>query len=433
MGSIRLRPDNGNLFFDFNYLGKRYREQTALKDTKANRKLAEAALGRIEADIASGRFDYSKYFPNSKNVNLAIQNIFGETPKINASAEFSAITKEVIQTPLFSAFANTWFEETKISWRRTYIRTIRTTLDKYLLVEFGDRMVHSILREDLLAYRSLLGKAPGRSGQGLAPRSINGIMLGLKQILNEAADRYNFNTPTQRIKPLKVRKIDIAPFTLDEVQLIISRIRADYRQYLTVRFFTGMRTGEVDGLKWKYIDFERRQILIRETFTAGQMELDTKTEQSKREIHMSQTVYDALKIQFDATAGMSDFVFCTGGGNPLNLNNFNNRVWTPLLRHLKIEYRKPYMMRHTAATLWLAAGENPEWIARQLGHSSTEMLFRVYSRYVPNMTRQDGSAFERMLASKLQPAQATTTATETTTPIALPLVRVNTTLQGLIK
>ena len=210
-----------------------------------------------------------------------------------------------------------------------------------------------------------------------------------------------------------VRKIDIAPFTLDEVQLIISRVRVDYRQYLTVRFFTGMRTGEVDGLKWKYIDFERRQILIRETFTAGQMELDTKTEQSKREIHMSQTVYDALKIQFDATAGMSDFVFCTGGGNPLNLNNFNNRVWTPLLRHLKIEYRKPYMMRHTAATLWLAAGENPEWIARQLGHSSTEMLFRVYSRYVPNMTRQDGSAFERMLASKLQPPQATTT------PIAL--------------
>ena len=58
-------------------------------------------------------------------------------------------------------------------------------------------------------------------------------------------------------------------------------------------------------------------------------------------------------------------------------------------------------MRHTAATLWLASGEAPEWIARQLGHSSTEMLFRVYSRYVPNLTRQDGSAMERLLASRL--------------------------------
>lgn len=95
MGSIRLRPYNGNLFFDFNFLGKRYREQTALKDTKSNRKLAEAALGRIEADIASGHFDYSKYFPNSKNVNLAIQNILGETPKINTRSEFSVVTNRL--------------------------------------------------------------------------------------------------------------------------------------------------------------------------------------------------------------------------------------------------------------------------------------------------------------------------------------------------
>ena len=59
-------------------------------------------------------------------------------------------------------------------------------------------------------------------------------------------------------------------------------------------------------------------------------------------------------------------------------------------------------MRHTAATLWLAAGENPEWIARQLGHANTEMLFKVYSRYVPNLTRQDGSAMERLLAANLE-------------------------------
>jgi integrase len=57
-----------------------------------------------------------------------------------------------------------------------------------------------------------------------------------------------------------------------------------------------------------------------------------------------------------------------------------------------------YQTRHTAATLWLAAGENPEWIARQMGHNTTEMLFRVYSRFVPNLTRKDGSAFEALLS-----------------------------------
>ena len=72
-----------------------------------------------------------------------------------------------------------------------------------------------------------------------------------------------------------------------------------------------------------------------------------------------------------------------------------------LLRHLGLERRRPYQMRHTAATLWLASGEAPEWIARQLGHTTTEMLFRVYSRYVPNLTRRDGSAFERLITQSI--------------------------------
>jgi integrase len=54
-------------------------------------------------------------------------------------------------------------------------------------------------------------------------------------------------------------------------------------------------------------------------------------------------------------------------------------------------------MRHTAATLMLASGENPEWIAAMLGHSTTEMLFRVYSRFVPNLTRNDGRAYTGLL------------------------------------
>ncbi len=51
--------------------------------------------------------------------------------------------------------------------------------------------------------------------------------------------------------------------------------------------------------------------------------------------------------------------------------------------------------------MWLASGENPEWVARQLGHANVEMLFKVYSRFIPNLTRQDGSAFEKFLDDKL--------------------------------
>ena len=58
-------------------------------------------------------------------------------------------------------------------------------------------------------------------------------------------------------------------------------------------------------------------------------------------------------------------------------------------------------MRHTAATLWLASGEAPEWCARQLGHTTTEMLFKTYSRYVPNYTRRDGALVDQLIESQL--------------------------------
>ncbi|MEY8250960.1 MAG: integrase, partial [Colwellia sp.] len=83
-------------------------------------------------------------------------------------------------------------------------------------------------------------------------------------------------------------------------------------------------------------------------------------------------------------------------------NNITKRVWYPMLAHLDLRKRRPYQTRHTAATLWLASGESPEWIARQMGHVNTEMLFRVYSRYVPNLTRRDGSAFERLLTNSFE-------------------------------
>ena len=94
------------------------------------------------------------------------------------------------------------------------------------------------------------------------------------------------------------------PFTLDEVLQILSTVREDFRNYYTVRFFTGMRTAEVDGLQWKYVDFQRRQILIRETWVGGKLDY-TKNDGSQREIDMSEPVYQALIGQREKPAAAS--------------------------------------------------------------------------------------------------------------------------------
>lgn len=392
MGSIRTLPSKGTLFMDFRFQGQRLREYTLLADTPGNRKRLQKFLDRIETEIALGTFDYAKTFSKPLPNRQA-----DEAPDTNEAASLTRIENPRRATPLFKEFANLWFSENEIQWRRSYRITQRGALDKYLIPQFGDRPVGDITKADILAFRAYVAKAPARAeNTTLSNRRINAVMKPLRQILNEAADRFEFQTAFRNIKPLKNKRSDVLPFSLAEVQLILARAREDYRPYFTVRFFTGMRTGEVHGLKWKYVDFDRRLILIRESIVLGE-EDELKTEDSQRDIQMTQVVYDALQVQAKSTRKLSEYVFCNKAGNPLDNKNFNNRVWSPLLRHLGLTHRRPYQMRHTTATLWLASGEAPEWIARQLGHTTTEMLFRTYSRFVPNLTRQDGSAFDRLL------------------------------------
>ena len=405
MASIQIRKETGCLILDFYYAGKRCREQTALKDTAANRKRLQKVLDRIEADIAAGTFDYRRFFPGSKNAakfDPAPAGAIGAPQTVSAvGVAVSPTAPSVPSTPLFKDFAETWYAEKEVEWRRSYRTTIRRELDRALIPKFGEKEVGQISKADVLAYRAELGKATAKGKQSkLSAARINKMLNPLRQILNEAADRFDFRTPFDSVKQLKTKRTDVDPFTLAEVKQVLDTVRPDFKHYFTVRFFTGMRTGEIDGLQWKYVDFENRLILVRETVVGGEEEY-TKTDGSQRDIQMSQLVFDALKAQFEATGKLSKFVFCNRLGTPLDHKNVTNRVWYPLLRHLNLKKRRPYQCRHTAATLWLASGEAPEWIARQLGHTTTEMLFRVYSRYVPNLTRRDGSAFERLITQTL--------------------------------
>ncbi|ART56301.1 MULTISPECIES: site-specific integrase [Comamonadaceae] len=403
MGSIRRLESKGTLFLDFRYAGQRLREYTTLPDTSANRKRLLKVLERIEGEIALGAFDYQKTFGKPLP---AVETDPPQEPMLAGPAP-GALKQPPSTTPLFSDFAEVWFVEAEVTWRRSYSITQRGALDKYLIPFFGDKEVGQITKADVLAFRASLAKVPARkSSNTLSNRRINSIMKPLRQILNEAADRFEFTSAFRNIKPLKMKRSDVMPFTLEDVQRILSTARADYRNYFTVRFFTGMRTGEVHGLKWKYIDFERRLILVRESIVLNE-EDELKTDGSMRDIQMNEMVFDALQAQFKTRHPDSEYVFSLRSGKPIDNQNFLNRVWAPLLRHLGLEHRRAYQMRHTAATLWLAAGEAPEWIARQLGHTSTEMLFRVYSRYVPNLTRRDGSAMERLLKQHISLAPVT--------------------------
>ncbi len=392
MAKLRARPDTGMLYIDFNYRNTRCREQTALKDTKENRKRVKSLLDRILNEIDQGSFDYASTFPGSPKAKK-FATATNPTPTVSRSPDEQ---KPDNQTAAFSDFAALWQIEMSPQWKRSHRMGVEEILTRNLLPVFGQKPIHAITKADVLSFRATLSTLPGRKGTLSASR-INKIMCILRQILNEASDRFNFASAFRGVKPLKQKRPDVHPFTLDEVRLLIESVRSDYRHYLTIRFFTAMRTCEINGLKWKYVDFDSNLILVRETFVAGHEEIGGKTEQSVRDIPMQPMVREAMEALYKTRIPGCEWVFANASGNPIDAKNFTNRVWYPLLRYLNLDKRRPYQTRHTAATLMLAAGENPEWIARVMGHVDTTMLFKVYSRFVPNLTRQDGQAMAGLI------------------------------------
>lgn len=407
MAKVRARPETGLLYLDFFYRGIRCREQTALTDTAVNRKRVQALLNRIEKEIQQGLFDYGTTFPNS-----ARAAVFTSDAEVRLSAAATATTPVAAPsdqtTPTFAEFSILWRGEMAPQWRRLHRQSVDAIFDAHLLPAFGEKPLATITKADVLAFRAKLALHPGRSDETLSAATINKIMGILRQCQTEASERFGLPDVFKGVKRLKSRRPDVEPFSLDEVEQIQSTIRADFRNYVTVRFFTGMRTGEINGLKWKYVDFEKELILVREVFSSGKAEENAKTESSLRDIPMLPMVKEALRAQWEERNPESEYVFSTRDGHPIDAHNFTNRVWYPLLRYLNLAKRRPYQTRHTTATLMLASGENPEWIARLMGHVNTQMLFSVYSRFVPNLMRRDGLAFTGLVTRTLSPAQKET-------------------------
>ncbi|HVC18185.1 MAG TPA: site-specific integrase, partial [Rhodanobacter sp.] len=369
-------------------------------------------LRKVEQAIKDGSFVYAQFFPNSPRAARfasgsgapglppAIHGALGTPPGVPMPATMTSSNGTALAAaPVFATFAETWYAEMTPQWRGRYRENVRAVLDRDLLPRFGTQPLARIGKAEVLALRAELAQRPGKQGT-LGPARINKILGVLRQILNEAADRFGLVPAFRGIKPLKLPRSEVQPFTLEEVQRILAMVRPDYRHYLTVRFFTGLRTGEINALMWEHIDFTRSQILVRQTLVDGEATPGGKTLGSVRDVPMLPMVRQALEAQFQQRRPDVSWVFATREGGPVDGHNFNNRIWLPLLRYLSLKPRRPYQTRHTAATLMLAAGENPEWIARVLGHANTEMLFKVYSRFVPNLTRRDGLALAGLLEQR---------------------------------
>jgi integrase len=209
--------------------------------------------------------------------------------------------------------------------------------------------------------------------------------------------------PLGEIKPLAEPDADVDPLAPSEITAFVAAAPAWWRPFFVTAFWTGARPGELAALRWPDVDAHARRFGIRARLYRGELGAP-KTKASSRDVDMLPPVVDALRQQRAQQAQQRlrggvgvpdaehDFVFTGPDGGTLNLNYLRERIWAPTFRRAGLRARSFYQTRHSFASNALAAGEDPTWIARTLGHKTVELLFSTYTKWVPTRTRRDGSA-----------------------------------------
>jgi integrase len=180
---------------------------------------------------------------------------------------------------------------------------------------------------------------------------------------------------------------------------------------------TGLRPSEYFGLKWSDIDLERglvtvQRSLIWRSYKSGDWYFgEPKTPRSRRRIPLPASVVRALsehrrrqaegRLKAGAAYQNFDLVFATGEGQPLIRLNVIQKHFKPILKRAKLpETLRLYDLRHTCATLLLAANENPKVVSERLGHSSITLTMDVYSHVLPDMQQGASDKLESLLFKK---------------------------------
>jgi integrase len=180
---------------------------------------------------------------------------------------------------------------------------------------------------------------------------------------------------------------DILPFESWDEVFAVARAAGRYRPLVVFACATGLRPEEWSALQWRDIDRGARRCAVRRTYASGELRSEGKREASLRTVLLADLALKALD-ELPQPLRTDQLVFTATEGGHISLSNWRRRFWYPALERAGVELRPLYQMRHTFATLALAAGMPIDFVSRQMGHTDIRTTLRFYARYIPAIEKR---------------------------------------------
>jgi integrase len=170
---------------------------------------------------------------------------------------------------------------------------------------------------------------------------------------------------------------------------------------------TGLRQGELLGLRWEDVDFGGAMLRVRFALHEldGHLSLDEpKTAKSKRPVDLPEVAVTALREHRERMLSEGHphgLVFCDTDGGPVRRPNLIRRSFLPLLKTAGLPRIRFHDLRHTAATLLLLQGVHPKVVQERLGHSQISVTLDTYSHVLPSMGKEAAARLDAFFGNSV--------------------------------
>jgi integrase len=291
-----------------------------------------------------------------------------------------------------------WLEDVhKPAIRLSSYMQYRGILDKHIFPLLGHIQVQKLTPQQVQSFYARKEK------EGLALGTIRTIHAVLHNALSHAVSiNLVSRNVSDVVNPPRLVKHERHPLTIEQAQKLLQHVQGySLEGLITVALATGMRRGELLGLRWQDIHFDTKSLQIQRTISRqrkkGIVESEPKTSRGRRNIILPPFAIEALKehrtrqlevrLKVGSAWEESNFVFCNGHGGFLEPSQLH-MMFRNLLKEADLPQIRFHDLRHSAATIMLTMGVHPKVVQELLGHSSISLTLDTYSHVLPSMQQE---------------------------------------------
>lgn len=280
----------------------------------------------------------------------------------------------------------------KISTAKVYERYLNSFIKPF----FGNIALRKINREILQAFVNSLSE--------LSSSTVKGIFSFLREALKKAGKAEYIAPVWLDIELPKVKKREVEAFTREEQNKIERTLDIDENPNdigILICLYTGLRVGEVCGLKWEDIDFETGTLLVNRTVQRMTVdgksvlrELPPKSETSRRKIPIPSFLLNKLK---EIKKNKSSAYVLNTDFHIMDPRVFQNRH-KRILEQAGVRYANVHTLRHTFSVRALELGFDVKTLSEILGHADAAITLKTYAHSLDEHKRNSMEKFTEMTA-----------------------------------